>query len=265
MRATIVNDGRRIGLILLDELVARSSKSPALDGFTNPLDGGLRPDQVALTPPSILDCTPQTLRHRRQRDLLLGRRPAPELRAARARSASSRRSRARRTTRSDARAALRADRRGGRRERRRVARRPFGERLERRPRRVGVRVVDDADDDVAPARIGEHVAGDADDVAQRAGLQVRAAGRRPSSGAACRRCRRPAASSSARASRARPRRLQQRGRAIGAVRRESRDRPEPLSITAPLAAVADAAAQPLAQRPRAPPPACRRRAGSRRA
>ena len=61
---------------------------------------------------------------------------------------------------------------------RRIAQAPLHQRVERRPRGIGVRVVDDGDQHVAPAAVRQHVAGDADHVAQRAGLQVGAPWRR---------------------------------------------------------------------------------------
>ncbi len=54
VRRTIVNDGREIGLILLDELVSAIAKFPGLQGFTNVTD-------PVCVPPSLLDCTAQTL------------------------------------------------------------------------------------------------------------------------------------------------------------------------------------------------------------
>jgi len=60
MRATIVNDGRKIGLILLDELTVQVVKIPGFGGFTNPLTAVCDLTKSALTPPSILDCTAQT-------------------------------------------------------------------------------------------------------------------------------------------------------------------------------------------------------------
>ena len=60
MRATIVNDGRKIGLILFDELSVQAVKFPGLQGFTNPVAGVCDLTQSQLTPPSILDCTAQT-------------------------------------------------------------------------------------------------------------------------------------------------------------------------------------------------------------
>jgi outer membrane lipase/esterase len=60
MRATIVNDGRKIGLILLDELTTSVVKFPGFQGFTNAFTGVCDLTKSALTPPSILDCTAQT-------------------------------------------------------------------------------------------------------------------------------------------------------------------------------------------------------------
>jgi outer membrane lipase/esterase len=61
LRATIVNDGRKIGLVLLDELVSGVAKNPGLDGFTNTTDAVCDLTLSTLTPPSSLDCTTQTL------------------------------------------------------------------------------------------------------------------------------------------------------------------------------------------------------------
>ena len=72
---------------------------------------------------------------------------------------------------------------------RRIAHGPLHQRVERRAGGVGVRVVDDRHQHVAPAAVGQHVAGHAGHVAQRAGLQVRAARRWRASAAACRRAR----------------------------------------------------------------------------
>jgi len=60
MRATIVNDGRKIGLILLDELTVQVVNFPGFQGFTNPFTGVCDLTKSSLTPPSILDCTQQT-------------------------------------------------------------------------------------------------------------------------------------------------------------------------------------------------------------
>ena len=79
MRATIVNDGRKIGLVLLDELVTEVVDVPGL-----PAASPTSPTAVCdltksqLTPPSILDCTAQTFITGGSAVLLLGRRPALE-------------------------------------------------------------------------------------------------------------------------------------------------------------------------------------------
>lgn len=61
LRNTMYNDGRRIGLILLDELVENIAAHPGLDGITNTRDAVCDLNQSKLTPPSSLDCTAQTL------------------------------------------------------------------------------------------------------------------------------------------------------------------------------------------------------------
>jgi outer membrane lipase/esterase len=61
MRSTITNDGHRIGLVTMDELVESVAVNPGLDGFNNLTDGVCDLGQSALTPPSILDCTNLTL------------------------------------------------------------------------------------------------------------------------------------------------------------------------------------------------------------
>jgi outer membrane lipase/esterase len=60
MRATIVNDGRKIGLILLDELTVQVVNFPGFQGFNNAITGVCDLTKSSLTPPSILDCTQQT-------------------------------------------------------------------------------------------------------------------------------------------------------------------------------------------------------------
>ena len=60
MRATIVNDGRKIGLILLDELTVQVANFPGFQGFNNAITGVCDLTKSSLTPPSILDCTQQT-------------------------------------------------------------------------------------------------------------------------------------------------------------------------------------------------------------
>ena len=61
LRATMVNDGRRIGLVLMDELVEAVAKFNGLDGFTNATLGACDLSQSTYVPPSILDCTNLTL------------------------------------------------------------------------------------------------------------------------------------------------------------------------------------------------------------
>lgn len=60
MRATIENDGRKIGLILLDELTTTVIKVPGYGGFTNATTGVCDLSKSSLIPPSVLDCTQQT-------------------------------------------------------------------------------------------------------------------------------------------------------------------------------------------------------------
>lgn len=60
MRATIVNDGRLIGLILMDQFVTDVSLVPGAGGFTNFTDPVCDLSRSQLTPPSSLDCTAQT-------------------------------------------------------------------------------------------------------------------------------------------------------------------------------------------------------------
>lgn len=61
LRATIDNDGRRIGLILLDELVSAIGKFRGLNGFNNANTGACDLTRSTLTPPSSLDCSNLTL------------------------------------------------------------------------------------------------------------------------------------------------------------------------------------------------------------
>lgn len=61
MRASIQNDGRRIGLILLDELVSAVGKFRGLEGFNNASTGACDLTKSALSPPSSLDCSDLTL------------------------------------------------------------------------------------------------------------------------------------------------------------------------------------------------------------
>ena len=58
LRATIVNDGRRIGLVLLDELVSAVGKFAGLNGFTNRSTGACN---LSASVPGVLDCTDLTL------------------------------------------------------------------------------------------------------------------------------------------------------------------------------------------------------------
>jgi outer membrane lipase/esterase len=60
MRSTIVNDGRRIALILMDEFVASVGKFVGFGGFTNATTGVCDLTKSTLVPPSSLDCTAQT-------------------------------------------------------------------------------------------------------------------------------------------------------------------------------------------------------------
>ena len=61
LRATINNDGRTIGLVLMDEFVEATAKFIGLNGFTNPTTGVCDLARSKLVPPSILDCTDLTL------------------------------------------------------------------------------------------------------------------------------------------------------------------------------------------------------------
>jgi hypothetical protein len=60
MRATIVNDGRKIGLILMDEYVTEVGSVPGFGGFTNSTTGVCDLARSSFVPPSSLDCTAQT-------------------------------------------------------------------------------------------------------------------------------------------------------------------------------------------------------------
>jgi outer membrane lipase/esterase len=60
MRATIVNDGRKIGLILMDEYVTEVGTVAGFGGFTNGTDGVCDLTQSTFVPPSTLDCTSLT-------------------------------------------------------------------------------------------------------------------------------------------------------------------------------------------------------------
>lgn len=61
LRATIINDGRRIGLVLADELVQTSARFPGFNGIGNVTTGVCDLSRSQLVPPSILDCTRLTL------------------------------------------------------------------------------------------------------------------------------------------------------------------------------------------------------------
>ena len=61
LRATMVNDGRVIGLVLLDELVGTLVRYPGLDNFSDLVDPVCDLTKSQLIPPSILDCTQDTL------------------------------------------------------------------------------------------------------------------------------------------------------------------------------------------------------------
>ncbi|MEO6362630.1 MAG: SGNH/GDSL hydrolase family protein [Caldimonas sp.] len=61
LRATIDNDGRRIGLVLLDELVSAVGKFNGLNGFSNSSVGACDLSRSMQVPASILDCTDLTL------------------------------------------------------------------------------------------------------------------------------------------------------------------------------------------------------------
>jgi len=61
MRLEIINDGRRIGLVLLDEAVRQAVKFPGVNGILNSSDAVCDLSKSQLIPPSILDCTEFTL------------------------------------------------------------------------------------------------------------------------------------------------------------------------------------------------------------
>jgi len=62
LRRTITNDGRKIGLVLLDELVSVVGRFNGLNGFTNTSAGACDLTKSMLVPPSVLDCTDLTLK-----------------------------------------------------------------------------------------------------------------------------------------------------------------------------------------------------------
>lgn len=61
MRATIINDGHMIGLIQTDEYIQAVARTSNGGGFTNVTAGVCDLSQSQLVPPSVLDCTMQTL------------------------------------------------------------------------------------------------------------------------------------------------------------------------------------------------------------
>ncbi len=61
LRSTISNDGHRIGLVTMDELVESVAGFPGLNGFSNLTMGVCDLSKSTLQPPSILDCTNLTL------------------------------------------------------------------------------------------------------------------------------------------------------------------------------------------------------------
>ncbi len=61
LRSTIVNDGRHIGLVTMDELVETVGKFTPINGFIDSTDAACDLNQSQLVPPSILDCTNFTL------------------------------------------------------------------------------------------------------------------------------------------------------------------------------------------------------------
>lgn len=61
LRSTLINDGHRIGLVTMDQLVESIVSFPGLDGISNTTDAACDLNQSQLTPQSILDCTDLTL------------------------------------------------------------------------------------------------------------------------------------------------------------------------------------------------------------
>ena len=61
LRSTILNDGRYIGLVTMDELVETVGKFTPINGFIDSTQGACDLTQSQLVPPSILDCTNFTL------------------------------------------------------------------------------------------------------------------------------------------------------------------------------------------------------------
>lgn len=62
MRGAIYNDGTRIGLVLLDELVTLSGNYQGLNGFSNTSVGACDLSKSLYVPPSVLDCSDLTLK-----------------------------------------------------------------------------------------------------------------------------------------------------------------------------------------------------------
>lgn len=61
MRATIYNDGKRIGLVLFDEFIQTVSKFPSTGGYADVVTPVCDLTKSALVPPSSLDCINATL------------------------------------------------------------------------------------------------------------------------------------------------------------------------------------------------------------
>ncbi|NUZ06453.1 esterase [Schlegelella sp. ID0723] len=61
MRATLINDGRRIGLVLTDGIISRIVDDPDIEDFDNAEDPACDLAKSKLNPPSVLDCTVATL------------------------------------------------------------------------------------------------------------------------------------------------------------------------------------------------------------
>lgn len=61
LRGALINDGRRTGLVLLDEYVSVTAKFPGLNGIANAGDTACNLALSAQVPPSALDCTTATL------------------------------------------------------------------------------------------------------------------------------------------------------------------------------------------------------------
>ena len=61
MRSSLTNDGRRIGLVLFDEVISAIARNTGLDGFFVTNTGACDLNQSQLMPQSILDCNDYTL------------------------------------------------------------------------------------------------------------------------------------------------------------------------------------------------------------